>query len=117
MDVITVEDENDIHEIFDRLQMGQPLRDCDKFWNWKKEPLVKYAIELIETKRYDKYMGTSKFSSQKRDRLSDIVGLLSLIMHWNIVTSKNILIIHLNLILSILKSQLSDEFRYRLKIF
>lgn len=90
MDVITVEDENDIHEIFDRLQMGQPLRDCDKFWNWKKEPLVKYAIDLIGTKRLDKYMGTSKFSTQKRDRLSDIVGLLSLIMQWNIVTSEYI---------------------------
>ena len=84
MEIIQVEDENDIHEIFDRLQMGQPLRDCDKFWNWNKEPIVKYAIELIDTKSLDKYMGTSKFSSKKRDRLSDIVGLISLINNWNI---------------------------------
>ena len=86
IEVIEVEDENEIHEIFDRLQMGQPLRDCDKFWNWKSQPLVKYALELIGTGLLNPYMGTSKFSSQKRDRLSDIVGLLSLIIYWDVTT-------------------------------
>jgi len=86
IEMIEVEDENEIHEIFDRLQMGQPLRDCDKFWNWKSQPLVKYALELIGTGQLNPYMGTSKFSPQKRDRLSDIVGLLSLIIYWDVTT-------------------------------
>lgn len=86
IEIITIDDDNDdiIHEIFDRLQMGQPLKDCDKFWNWKDTPLIKYALELINSRKLDKYMGTSKFSSQKRDRLSDVVGLVSLIIYWNL---------------------------------
>jgi|MDTG01.4.fsa_nt_gb hypothetical protein len=86
IEIIEVEDENVIHEIFDRLQMGQPLRDCDKFWNWKAQPLVNYALELIGTRNLDKYMGTQKFSSQKRERLSDVVGLLALIIYWDVTT-------------------------------
>lgn len=86
IEVIEVEGDNEIHEIFDRLQMGVPLRDCDKFWNWKEQPLVKYALELIGTRSLDKYMGTSKFSSKKRERLPDIVGLVSLIVYWNPIT-------------------------------
>ena len=86
IEIIEVEDENEIHEIFDRLQMGQPLRDCDKFWNWKLQPLVSYAIELINTKKLDKYMGTFRFSSQKRERLSDIVGIVALIINWDVAT-------------------------------
>ena len=78
-------DENDvINDIFDRLQKGQPLKDCDKYWNWKQKPLVEYSKKFIETKKLDKYMGTTAFSSKKRDRLSDIVGLFSLIIYWNI---------------------------------
>lgn len=86
IEIITIEGDNDdiIHDIFDRLQMGQPLKDCDKFWNWNDQPLVKYALELINTRKLDKYMGTSKFSSEKRDRLSDVVGLVSLIIYWNV---------------------------------
>ncbi len=88
IEVIEIEDDNEdiIHDIFDRLQMGQPLKDCDKFWNWKETPLVKYALELINSGILNTYMGTSKFSSQKRERLSDTVGLLSLIIYWNITT-------------------------------
>lgn len=85
IEIIEVDDDNEIHEIFDRLQMGQPLRDCDKFWNWIDEPLIKYAIELIKSEKLNKYMGTNKFSSEKRERISDIVGLLSLIIYWDIV--------------------------------
>ena len=87
IEIITIDDENnddEIHEIFDRLQKGQPLKDCDKYWNWKDTPLVKYSLELINTKRLDKYKGTTKFSSQKRNRLSDIEGMVSLIINWNI---------------------------------
>jgi hypothetical protein len=85
IEVIEIEDDNEdiIHDIFDRLQMGQPLKDSDKYWNYKDTPLVKFALELIESGYLNKYMGTSRFSSQKRDRLSDIVGLLSLIINWN----------------------------------
>lgn len=81
---ITSTGENDvINEIFDRLQKGQPLKDCDKFWNWKLKPLVDYSIKFIESKKLHKYMGTKSFCSKKRERLSDIVGLFSLILHWN----------------------------------
>ena len=92
IEIITIDDDNEdvIHDIFDRLQMGQPLKDCDKFWNWKDTPLVKYALELINTKVLDTYMGTCKFSSEKRDRLSDIVGLVSLIIHWDILNMEYI---------------------------
>ena len=89
IEVIIIEGENngdEIHEIFDRLQKGQPLKDCDKFWNWKGTPLVTFSIELINSNQLDLYMGTSKFSSKKRDRLSDIVGLISFIIYWNIDT-------------------------------
>ena len=88
IEIIETEDDNEdvIHDIFDRLQMGQPLKDCDKFWNWKDAPLVKYALELIHSGDLNTRLGTSKFSSKKRERLSDIVGLVSLIVYWNVTT-------------------------------
>jgi len=110
IEFITVEDGNEdiIHDIFDRLQMGQPLKDCDKFWNWKDTPLVNYALELIESNYLDKYMGTSKFNSKKRERLSDIVGLLSLIINWN-VTSLEYINNSFKSHFKYLKSEVSDS--------
>jgi hypothetical protein len=73
--------DNDIHEIFDRLQEGEPLKDADRFWNWKEYSLVKNSIELINSGIFHKYMGTENFSCRKRDRLPDIASLLSYIIH------------------------------------
>jgi hypothetical protein len=72
-----------IHEIFDRLQSGQPLRDCDKYWNWSKLPIVKFSINMLANDIWKhEYMGTKSFSSSKRQRLTDVVGLVSSIINW-----------------------------------
>ena len=89
MEIITFprNGEQHVHEIFDRLQQGQPLRDCDKYWNWKdKSELIKYTLALKDSDLWKhEYMGTKEFAQKKRDRLSDMVGLVSSIIHWDTV--------------------------------
>ena len=82
IDVLRGTSDDDIHEIFDRLQCGKPLSDSDKYWNWKEQPVIDFAIRLIDSDVWrGEYMGTSGFSAKKRDRLSDICGLVISIAH------------------------------------
>ena len=77
-EIIANATEDQIHEIFERCQEGKPLRDCDKFWNRKKKSVVQFAYDLIRAgapRWRHKYMGTSRFGTQNRARLSDVVGL------------------------------------------
>ena len=70
--------DEEIHEMFERLQEGTPLRHCDKFWNRKDTDIVKFAIQLIDSELWrDEYMSTTGFSSKKRKRLADVVGLIA----------------------------------------
>ena len=73
-----------INEMFERLQEGMPLKDFDKYWNRSSEPLVAFALELIEyysDKDFGKSMEINNFSSNNRKRLSDICGLISGIIY------------------------------------
>jgi len=84
--ITTLEDDDDpncVHDMFERYQMGEPLKDHDKFWNRKDTPIVKFAVELIKSGVMDKYMGTKNFSSQNRKKLSDITSLICLIVLWS----------------------------------
>jgi hypothetical protein len=77
IDVLRDATDDDIHEIFDRLQCGKPLTDSDRYWNWKEQPVVAYAIDLIKSDIWrHEYMGTTDFTAKKRDRLNDICGLV-----------------------------------------
>ena len=40
--------QEDIHNIFERLQMGKALTDADKYWNRNNYPGVEFANEIIE---------------------------------------------------------------------
>ena len=78
MEVLDDAAAEDIHEMFERLQEGTPLKNSDKFWNRKDKPIVAFAIELILSEHWKhQYMGTHGFSSKKRTRLADVVGLIA----------------------------------------
>ena len=79
---ITIEElsnasDDDIHEMFERCQEGSPLKNYDKFWNRKELGAVHFACQLIRSAPWrHEYMGTRDFSSKKRQRLPDVVGLI-----------------------------------------
>ena len=69
--------DGDIHEMFERCQEGSTLKNCDKFWNRKELASVNFACQLIRSAPWrHEYMGTRTFSSKKRQRLPDVVGLV-----------------------------------------
>ena len=78
IEIIDEADDEDIHEQFERLQEGTSLKNSDKFWNRKETPIVTFALELIGSENWrHMYMGTHGFSSKKRTRLADVVGLIA----------------------------------------
>lgn len=76
--------DDDIHEMFERFQMGSPLTVSDRLWNRKDLPIIKYSLELIKSDiwRHD-YMGTTGFSSKKRKRLADVCGMVCTLVFGN----------------------------------
>ena len=73
-----------INEMFERLQEGMPLKDFDKYWNRSSDPLVSFAMELINHYRdtdFGKHMDIKKFNGNDRRRLSDICGLISGVLY------------------------------------
>ena len=80
--------QEDIHESFQRLQEGNPLRDVDKFWNQKNSPLVDYAISLLgqdywQTELWNTPSGG--FTQQKRQKLDHICGIVTTLMQNDIL--------------------------------
>lgn len=82
---------NDVHEIFERLQEGEPLKDEDKYWNRRKTPRVSYAFQLIKEPYWnDSYMHTiNEISDKNRKRLSNIMNLIGAIVDGNGYFSKS----------------------------
>ena len=84
-------EKDDIHELFERLQEGVPLKDKDHYWNLKDKNLVKYSLELVEEDYWiDEYMGTDKkpINDKHRDRLPDVCAIVSSISHMVIKNDK-----------------------------
>ena len=84
IEVIDGASNEQITDIFERLQEGQPLKDEDKYWNRKDDaPLVKYAFELIQKEYWDdENMGTVKgITSSNRRRIRDVCGLIGGILY------------------------------------
>jgi hypothetical protein len=71
--------EQDIHNIFERLQQGKPLSNADKYWNRSDTPLVTFANELIEQyKDKDKnYLGTKTYGSKYRSVLPEFCAMIT----------------------------------------
>ena len=99
-EIINHATEGDTHEIFERLQEGEPLKNKDKYWNRKDSTLVSYAIELTQKDYWnDTYMGTTRpISDTNRNRLPDVCALISGIILGNdyITPSFNKIGLHLN---------------------
>ena len=69
----------DTHEIFERLQEGEPLRNKDKYWNRGDSQLVSYAMALTREEYWrDEYMGTSRpITDANRNRLPDVCAFVA----------------------------------------
>lgn len=82
LEVIKGANDDDIHMMFQRLQEGLPLKDFDKFWNWRKKPLIAFTIEVIKSDFCrSEYMKTDSFGDRDRKKLSHICGLVSSLAH------------------------------------
>ena len=72
--------DDELSEIFDRLNSGKPLSDRDHCWNWKNKPLVASTIRVLA--RYDdrfrEIFGGQRFgtAASLRPDLPNWVGLL-----------------------------------------
>ena len=71
--------DDDLHEQFERLQDGEPLRDKDLYWNRSDTYFVQYALNLTRENFWiNEYMGTTKpITDTHRDRLPDVCALIS----------------------------------------
>jgi hypothetical protein len=71
--------DSEIHDLFERLQEGEPLKDKDLYWNRSDTKFVKFALELIKKPYWNaEYMGTLKsITDTHRDRLPDVCALIS----------------------------------------
>lgn len=79
-EVIKDPTENQIAEIFERLNSGKPLTDNDKFWNRRNLPVIQFLFnELIPTESlregFKKYIGKIG-EGKNRSKLSDMVGAI-----------------------------------------
>ena len=77
---------DDISEIFERLQNGEKLKDCDLYWNRRHYPIIAYARELI-TKAYwqSDYMDTKRGITDKyRVNIPKVVSLIYVIKYFNL---------------------------------
>ena len=82
LEIIKGASDDHIHIMFQRLQEGLPLKDFDKFWNWKKTPLISFSISVIKSKFCrPQYMKTDGFGDKDRRKLSHICGLVSALAH------------------------------------
>lgn len=82
LEIIKGASEDDIHLMFQRLQEGLPLKDFDKFWNWRDKPLIAFTIKVIKSEYCrNEYMKTGSFGDKDRKKLSHICGLVSSIAH------------------------------------
>ena len=79
LEILNHFEDEQIHDLFERLQEGEPLKDKDLYWNRKDTTLVSYAIELTKKPFWiNAYMGTSKPIDDKyRIRLPDVCALVS----------------------------------------
>jgi hypothetical protein len=73
--------EDNIHEMFERLQGGKRLTDDDKYWNRNTSPLVDLAISIIKTYGYDFNITKITSSSKKKKGLTNICGLIGGILY------------------------------------
>ncbi len=75
--------QQDIHHIFERLQMGKPLSNADLYWNRKDTHLVKCAISIIEKYKDadNNYLGIKNFSSEKRSVLPEFCAMITSIIN------------------------------------
>lgn len=77
-EIITNPTDEQIAEIFERLNAGKPLTDNDKFWNRRNSPMVAFVFdELIVNPNmreyFDTYVGPIG-KGKSRSKMSDIMG-------------------------------------------
>lgn len=75
--------QEDIHHIFERLQMGKPLSNADLYWNRSDTKLVVCANTLIEKYKNieNNYLGIKNYSSKKRSVLPEFCALITSIIN------------------------------------
>lgn len=100
-EIINHANEDDTHEIFERLQEGEPLKNKDKYWNRKDSNFVSYAISITQQPFWNNsYMGTTRaITDTNRNRLPDVCALVSGIILGNnyITPSFNKIGVYLNI--------------------
>lgn len=71
--------DDELHEQFERLQEGEPLKDKDLYWNRSDTNFVQYALNLTRENYWrNEFMGTTKaIGDTYRDRLPDVCALVS----------------------------------------
>jgi hypothetical protein len=77
-EIITNPTDEQIAEIFERLNAGKPLTDNDKFWNRRNSPMVSFVFdELIVNPNMREYFETYVGpigKGKSRSKMSDIMG-------------------------------------------
>ena len=73
-----------ISEVFQRLQYGEPLKDCDLYWNRKEYTYIAYALELFESDHWrNQYMKTTTICDTNRKSICDIVTIVYAILEFD----------------------------------
>jgi len=77
--------QEDIYNIFERLQMGVSLSNPDKYWNRSKTPGVTFANELIEefNDPDNNYLGTKTYGTKARSVLPEFCAMISAVLYDN----------------------------------
>lgn len=75
--------QQDIHNIFERLQMGKALTDADKYWNRSDQPGVEFANQIIEEYKDNdhNYFGTKTYSSKARSVLPEFCAIIGAVLY------------------------------------